>query len=331
MLRRSALYDAVMRLTAIALLAASMALLSGCASTSDQTSMRQPLLAGGRGIDHVTILTRNLAAASDEYASRLGFTVGPPRRHSFGLTSASIYFADDTFIELSGVHDGAKVVEVGEGFAVNADEGVRWVTLHSGLITETASFLKQRGIPVWGPFTLPADAKPGQWTRRLIGPEGQVFPGGRLYFVEYNDGLYSERRAEDAADVRTRHVHANSVLGLRSVWVAVRDLRAAAAAYEAAGLIAGPEIRLDVLDTNSREIRTPGGTILLVQTRPETESAGSQDSFSGISLKTENLDRVRALIRQSQSLELRPYQGLYGRSILVPATLARGAWIEFFE
>lgn len=275
----------------------------------------------------MTILTKDVAGAADDYANRLGFTVGPLRAHSFGFTGANIYFADGTYIELYGIHDGAKVAAVGEGFALQAPEGVRWVTLHSGSTADTTRMLKQRGVPAWGPLTLPEDAAPGEWRYRLAGPEEPVFPGGRLYFVEYNEES-RKRRAEGVANVHARENHRNGARGLRSVWVMVRDLEAAAARYESAGLVPGPETRLSVLDTDAREIRTPGGTILLVQSRL-TEDA--QDSFAGISIKTESIERIRRMIDESHGLELRPYQGLYGRSILIPSTLARGTSIEFVE
>ena len=320
-----------MRMPNLFLIPAFAALFSACKPTPSQTSIRQPLLGSGHGIDHVTILTNNLPAAIDEYAKRLGFTVGPVRTFTFGFAGANINFADGTFIELYAIHDRATVAATTEAFALEAPEGVTWMTLHVGSTAETATLLKQRGIPAWGPFDLPEDAKPGEWRFRLTGPEQPVLPGGRVYFVEYNEELRAKRRAEDAANVRTREVHANATRGLSSVWVTVVDLSAAAARYESAGLVAGPEVRLTVLDTNAREIKTPGGTILLVQRRPEDGSESSSDTFSGISVKTENLDLVRTLIRESHSVELQPYQGLYGRSVLVPATRAHGASIEFFE
>lgn len=317
-----------MRVTALFLLSLAV-LLAGCTSTADRALVRQSLLANGHGVDHVTILTKDVAAAAREYATRLGFTVGPPTAYSFGFTGANIYFADGTFIELYGVHDPAKVAEVGEGFAVESAEGVRWVTLHTGSAAETTNLLKQRGLAMWGPFELPEDSPAGKWTHRLVGPEGPAFPGGRLYFVEYNDALRGRRRAEDAAKVRAREAHANGALGLRSVWIEVGDMNAAAAKYEAAGLMVGPDKWLVVLDTTAREITTPGGTILLVQSRANNPGRG--DAFAGISIKAESLDRVRALIGAAHAADLQPYQGLYGRSILVPPTLARGASIEFFE
>lgn len=320
-----------MRIPLAFLLLSSATLLIGCASTAGRTSIPQPLLAGGHGVDHVTILTNDVTAAAQQYANQLGFTVGPLTAHSFGFTGAHISFADGTFLELYGVHDPVKIAEVGQGFASDAPEGVTWVTLHSGSTTETADLLKQRGISAWGPFTLPDNALPGEWTHRLAGPEQPAFPGGRLYFVEYNEESRAKRRAEDAANVRARETHRNGALGLRSIWVSVRDLTVAAAKYEAAGLRPGPERRMAVLDTKAREITTPGGTILLVQISPDRHSDGAEDSFAGITIKTESIERIRTLLQQSQALELRPYQGLYGRSILLPPTVTRGVSIEFVE
>lgn len=308
-----------------------VAALSGCASTSDRTSL-QPLLGSGRGVDHVTILTSNVKAAANEYATRLGFTVGPVRDFPFGFSGANIYFEDGTYMELYGIHDADKVASIGEGFALDAPEGVRWMTLHARPTADSVNRLKQRGIPAWGPFELPEGS--GQdWLYRLAGLEEPGLPGGRVYFVEYKGEFRAERDALNAAAIRTRETHENGAVGLRSVWIAVHDLSAAAARYESAGLIPGPRIPLDVLDTQAREIRTTGGTILLVQMKPDTgtSSVHPSDSFAGISIRTRSLDTIRARIRQSHSLDLTPYQGLYGRSILLPSTFARGASIEFFE
>ena len=322
-----------MRTRALLLTFLLTAVLGGCVSTTDRVSVRQPLLGGGHGVDHVTILTSDLAAAANEYATQLGFTVGTVRDYPFGFSGANIYFEDGSYLELYGIHDAEKVVEVGEGFAVDAPQGVRWMTLHVRPLSETVDLLRERGIPAWGPFDLP-EGSGAEWTHRLGGPEEPVFPGGRVYFVEYNDEFLADRDAETLARRRARAIHANDAIGLRSVWIDVQDLEAAAATYESAGLIPGPAIRLDVLDTGAREIRTPGGTILLVQTKPDAATGTvnlQQDSFSGISIRVRNLDTIRARIREAHSLDLAPYRGLYGRSVLLPAHLARGVSIEFFE
>ena len=111
-----------MHLAALFLLAIA-ALLSGFSLTPGRTEPRQPLLGTGHGVDHVTILTKDLAAAAQEFRARLGFNDGAPTPFSFGFTGANIYFGDGTYIELYGIHDPAKIAEVGEGSALEASEG----------------------------------------------------------------------------------------------------------------------------------------------------------------------------------------------------------------
>lgn len=153
-----------------------------------------------------------------------------------------------------------------------------------------------------------------------------------MYFVEYNEPLYAKREAAEAEERRRRELHVNGATGLESVWIAVHDLPAAAARYRTAGLVPGPEFRLGVLDTQAREISTPGGTLLLVQAKPGLQSdPDAEGAFVGISIRTRNLDTVRAVVSETHALDLKPYQGRYGRSILVPSDLARGTLIEFFE
>ena len=301
--------------------------LVACASAGGQRPLRQPLLAGGHGVDHVTILTEDVDATAVEFAHALGFTVGARKAYGFGFTGANIYFADHSYIELYGIHDPAKVTEVGEGFAIDAPPGVRWVTLHTRSAQQSADLLRARGIPAWGPFTLPEDSALDAWTHRLLGPEQPVLPGGRVYFVEYNESLADSRWT--APGQHARETHANGAVALKSVWIAVRDLTAAAARYEAAGLIAGPEIHHPALASTARAIQTPGGTLLLVQAS-HLQEAG-EDAFYGISIRTTDLDAVRAVVRKAKGLELAPYDGLNGRSILVAPSIASGVAIEFFE
>ena len=76
-------------------LAAALMLLSTCAR-APKGPRAQTLLGRGQGIDHVTVMTHNLAAASATYADRLGFTFTPFAKYPDGYENAVAYFADDT-------------------------------------------------------------------------------------------------------------------------------------------------------------------------------------------------------------------------------------------
>jgi len=51
----------------------------------------------------------------------------------------------------------------------------------------------------------------------------------------------------------------------------------------------------------------------------------------GVSLELSSLETARALIEKNTKREFRSYAGAYGNSILIPAELAHGIWIEMFQ
>lgn len=300
--------------------------LTACAVTRPAPLAPQPLIGSGRGVDHVTLLTQDVTAAARRFADDFGFTVGPTQKLSFGFESAVIYFGDVTYIELYSIHDRDVVGRSTEAFALEAPEGLTWVTLHVDSARRVAEFLRQLGKPVFGPDRIPDSEN--DWRFRLTGPNSPFLPGGHIYFIEYNDAVRARFRSENRTLVEGREVHPNSALGLRSVWIMVPDLAAAAAIYASAGLTAGPEFELGPLSTRALEIGMPGGTILLAQ------GAGSPSrnaGFTGISIKVGSIDAIRTLVLKQRGLDLEPYAGRYGRSVLIPASLGYGTVIEFFQ
>ncbi|HYN83444.1 MAG TPA: VOC family protein [Gemmatimonadaceae bacterium] len=302
------------------------AALTACAVTQPALAP-QPLIGSGRGVDHVTLLTQDVAAAAKRFADDFGFTVGPTRKLSFGFESAVIYFADLTYIELYAIHDRKVVGESTEAFALEAPEGLTWVTLHVDSARRAAEFLRQLGKPVFGPDSIPESEE--NWRFKLTGPQQAFLPGGRIYFIEYNEAVRARFRTENRAMVQSREIHPNTAQGLRSIWITVADLTAAAAIYTSAGMATGPEFELAALSTQAREIRMRGGTILLA-----LQSAGSPSrnaAFTGISIKVGSIDAIRTRVLKRRGLNLEPYAGRYGRSVRIPASLGYGTVIEFFQ
>lgn len=297
----------------------------GAAQAQASVASARPLIGSGQGIDHVTLLTNDVGAAAKRFADDFGFTVGPLRKLDFGCEAAIIYLPDRTYIELYGIHDRETVRGGTEAFALEAPEGLTWVTLDVDSAARVAEFLKQLGKPVFV-FKSPDTES---WRFQLTGPEKPFLPGGRIFFIEYNDPVIARFRAENQALVEAREAHANSAQGLRSVWIAVPDLTAAASTFASAGMIAGPAFDFGALSTRAREISMPGGTILLVQQQPE--AAPGDAAFTGISIKVDDLDALRGRVRRQRGLDLQPYAGRYGRSVLIPASLGYGTAIEFFQ
>lgn len=302
-----------------------------CAAAGPAKLAPLPLIGSGQGIDHVTLLTKDVAAAAKRFADDFGFTVGPLRKLSFGFEASTIYFSDLTYIELFAIDDRDVVGRSGEAFALEAPEGVTWVTLDVDSAGRVAEWLQTMGRPIFGRYRVPDNEE--TWRFKLIEPVQPFLPGGRIYFIEYNDALRAGFRAANRALVESREVHANSAQGLRSVWVTVPDLTAAAASYAAAGMAAGPEFDVRPLSSRAREIRMPGGTILLVQQQDDGQPGSlAQDArFTGISIKVGSIDAIRTIVQKRRGLALHPYAGRYGRSVLIPASLGYGTAIEFFE
>lgn len=71
----------------LTLAAVSALSLAGCAATGGSRPAH-PLLGSGRGIDHATVLTRDLASTSSMYTNSLGFTVTPYDKYENGFENA---------------------------------------------------------------------------------------------------------------------------------------------------------------------------------------------------------------------------------------------------
>lgn len=298
--------------------------------TAQGSAPQQPLLGHGRGVDHVTILTHDVTAAAQRFADDFGFTVGPSQKWSFGFEARFIAFADGTYIELYGIHDRKIVAEGSEAFALDAPEGVTWATLEVDSAAQAAEALQRLGKPTFGPFKLPSDMN---WRYQLTGPQQPFLPGGRIFFVEYSAPPIGRLRTLLPGLREGSDVHANAAQGLRSIWVTASDLDAATASYAAAGLMPGPELDFPALSTRAREIQTPGGTLLILQQRSEGVAGlpSAKAAFSGLSIRVTAIDTVRSRVLKQLRVDLQPYAGLYGRSVMIPASLAHGTAIEFFE
>ncbi len=179
-----------------------------------------------RGIDHIVIAVRDLAAASADYAA-LGFTVTPGGEHTGGAThNALISFADGSYFELIAFREPDRPQEhkwwprfaKGEGtvdFALRADD-----------VAEEAQRLSAAGIAIDGPVDggrLRLDGERVAW--RNLTPHA---PGAPLPFV-IEDVTPREVRVPPgpAAD------HPLGVTGIAGLTLLVADLDRAAGPFAA--------------------------------------------------------------------------------------------------
>ena len=202
-------------------------------------------------IDHIIILVQDLAIASADYAE-LGFTVVPGGEHTGGAThNALIAFADGVYLELIAFkrptpeHFWWRYVATGEGLVDAA--------LLPTNIAEDIAGIRGRGLPFDGPT-----------------PGGRVRPDGQEIAW-----LLGRPQTPDlpflCADVTPRSLrvpsgaacqHANGVVGIANLTMAVSDFDASVERYQAL---------LDQAPTNS----LPLDVTMLDDARTATFTLGS--------------------------------------------------------
>lgn len=293
------------------------------------------VLGDGWGIDHVGIVVRNLEAAEELYRSRLGFTVSPGGSFPhFGSVRNSIIGFGQTYIEVITV-DPARAIGLGESLAgfLSQHEGALMLGLHVSSTQQTADFLRERGFEIAGPLggtlTLDGDGEtpPERW--RYVVFAQPVLPADPIFFLEYNT-------TEGVTLPVLPAQHANTAQRLASVWMAVRDLPAAIAAYESIGLPAGRELRHEHLGATGRELLAGSGAIWLLEAADEQGAVASflarrGEGVIGMGIEVGSLDRANTSLANDIQQQIAPYAGVYGRGILLNPEQTSGTWIELFQ
>jgi catechol 2,3-dioxygenase-like lactoylglutathione lyase family enzyme len=320
------------RVALLALAGLAAAGLIGAAQAPRVGSEATPVLGTGKGLDHVVIAVRDLDYVERVYASVLGFT--PVRRGSAGsATRHSILPFGSTFLELITVTPLSPGAESGmpelRGFLAQR-EGARFVGLDVSSATKTADFLRGRHLDVTGPeeaMSAPIGAAGHRtvlW--RTVRFRKPVVPSDAIFFIEYAPGL--ERSAVPR--------HENGALGVHAVWMAVNDLQAAARACESVGLPPGKAVQAPRLAAAGREVPVGQGVILLLHGTDQHGVVSSSlaehgEGILGVSIEVRDLSAVQTFIENSTEQTFPAYDGPFGKSILISASLTYGVWMEFFQ
>jgi len=178
------------------------------------------------GIDHVVILADDLDRAVEQY-TRLGFTVTPGGRHARFTHNALITFQDGSYIELiafyehpepgsSDTHRWHKHLATGGGLVDFALAAPNLNTVIADADTRGARY----GGPHPGRRTRPDEVQLEWQTAQAEGENT-----GALPFLIEDVTERNLRVPSGASD------HRNTVRGIRSLVVAVRDVDAAAQRY----------------------------------------------------------------------------------------------------
>jgi hypothetical protein len=152
-----------------------------------------------RDIDHLVIAVNDLEAARADW-QRLGFTVSPITRHSFGTANAVVQL-DGTFIELLAIADPSAIAEAGVGAFSFAAFNRDFLKLHAGISMlalasrdpdKDRDDFEAAGLPVFAPFG---------FERTATGPDGiDRKVGFSLTFT-------AERRLRQVGFFTCRHHH----------------------------------------------------------------------------------------------------------------------------
>jgi choline dehydrogenase-like flavoprotein/catechol 2,3-dioxygenase-like lactoylglutathione lyase family enzyme len=302
------------------------------------------LIGGERGLDHVGVAVRDLDGAAKVYQHALGFGNPQPGRLPNGLQNVNFYFGNNTYLELLTVYDRAKNRWVAS-FIDSFEKGAMFLVLSVASAAEATAFLKKRGHPVGKPAPgriegggLGRGKKP-MWHTLYF--DKSPLPGysGIVYFIAYDRELRDFVREKTKSEkIRRRSFsHPNTALGMRSTWMAVKDLKAARQAYESIGLPAVRDFEMDRLGARGVEITAGDGAILLLEAKaPDSRVTPfirrrKGEGIIGVSIEVEDLATARALIQRGTKQKLPTYDGLYGQSILVPAEIAYDVWLELFQ
>jgi hypothetical protein len=121
------------------------------------------------------------------------------------------------------------------------------------------------------------------------------------------------------------------------VWFAVRDLDAQLRNLRDAGFESGETREEKFLGASGREVKAGSGSMLLLRSADDNSALNKflsnhdDGEIIGISIEVSDLNKARSWVEGHSGHKLEPYNGFYGRSIIVPPDLTHGIWMEMFE
>ena len=297
------------------------------------------VLGGEQGVDHVGVAVKDLDGARAAY-EKLGFANGQEGRLPNGLKNVNFYFGDTTYLELVTTYDAKKNPWVAS-FIERNDKGAMFLMLCVFSYTHSANFLRRKGFKVSDPFPgrietrgapgpgRPARGRAPTWVTFHL--DGEPLPGN-VTFIAYTRRLRSFMltKLKDKKLRREKFSHPNTVLGLRSGWIAVPSVARAQKRLEGLGLAAGGPGEVKELEAKGVAIGAGQGTLVLLE--PLRAGKGPTAAFLkrrgqgliGLGFEVEKLETARDYIKTHVGLDLPTTDN----RLLVPADQAYGVWIE---
>jgi hypothetical protein len=294
------------------------------------------LLGGERGLDHVGIGVKSLEDAAHVYQDTLGFGRPIEGRLPNGILNMNYYFGNATYLETLVYWDRKKAKWLAD--FTDKHEGGVFAVMSAFSPEDTKKYLAGRGIHVGDPIsgtiqTGNEDAMPEEMWKTFYLDRGTL-PGDPFFFIAYRRDGREEflHKIEDPA-VRAKFRHRNTALGLHAVWIAVEDLGATTATYEAIGLLKGRTFDDPALGAKCQALVAGIGEIwLMAPSSPESKVAKflherGESSILGVTIEVGSVGQAAKVI--GQHLEAPTYEGVFGQAIRVGPEVADGVWIEF--
>lgn len=280
-------------------------------------------------IDHTVIGVPNLEAGIDIYR-RIGFDVRYGGTHPGANTSAAFAFFDDDYLELRAVRDRQEASS-GDPFVsfMRRGGGLFRIVIRSDDLGEDIAAMRRRGVDVEGPVDgelLTRDGHALRWKSAELG-SGNPLP---LSFTQHLTPL------EERWDHLDRSgPHPNTALRLERSYVAVPNVREAAADYSRVLGMPVPELEKGTVINSLMAVFHLGSTGLAVAepTEPGTTSRALADRGPGpfqALYRTRSIDAADAWI-QDHGLPV-PTRGvrLSGEhAMLVASADACGVFLAF--
>jgi catechol 2,3-dioxygenase-like lactoylglutathione lyase family enzyme len=268
-------------------------------------------------LEHVVIAVRDLAVATTSY-ERLGFTVTPGGSHpSGGTTGNGVFFSNGTYLELLTFYDREKAADLAK--FLEGREGPRSIAVEVSSAVAVGESLHAAGIEGTEPTK-------GKWessspvTKEWLTIDPKPALPGNIFFIDY---------------LRAGQSHPNTAIGIRSVWVMVKNLQEATHTFERLGYSVGRQIHAPRFGTVAQEVTLGKASLMLMMAKEKrTDNDHEDTSGSGIvclSIMVQDLEATRAVIKARSGRTLAVYKGIYGNSVSIPANLTHGIEIEFVQ
>jgi catechol 2,3-dioxygenase-like lactoylglutathione lyase family enzyme len=295
-----------------------------------------PLLGHGLGVDHVGIAVRDLEKTINDFEQMLGFKCIKLPPKPAGVVSSVIFFENSSYLELLSVSkkpSGPTLSDQAKRYADFAEkhEGAKFLGLATSSAKDAADYLKAQNFEafMFGDIL-------GNYVDISHEPSGdkQAFPLA-VFLIEY----VSRGRLMWLSGIRKNGMmdHPNAALRIHSTWFAVQDLDASLENLKDAGFESGETRQAKFLGAKGQEVKAGKGSLLVLE---PVDDKGALSKFLtnhddgeiiGISIEVSDLNKACSWVEEHSGHKLEPYDGYYGRSLLIPPDLTHGVRMEFFQ